>query len=415
MQKTPLLVGRLRRPTSFLRTNSDGTSKNHFFLVKINPYNKIIIDAEIKNRIFIKMNRQIQTITEKNRFDGIINKYFQSNSLFYKSQSGNILVQYLGIINGMAEIKFPDSIGVPDECVFFTSQDEKVIISYMAKEDQKSEEIALYNPSSFQIVSSTRDENRRDVVKVKNALLYARNMISEHHIYDNIKKNHEKVEKIKKLIMQNEADSKNLFKIKILSEISNDTRRNFFKEFNRPLFVSSRFKDENDSRNIDIKYYLNHIYSNDNDLMNESSIISEISVPIIYQKKINIGYLQVNSSSVLTLSALHNYKRLAMIIENKIIENKIIEEEENGFLVSNISPGGLCIVYKDNGKRNIFMKKGLTYFDILLPYRQKVSLVSEVRHIVDMPNDVKKIGFKILEIDKQGEKFLTKYLKELTL
>ena len=56
--------------------------------------------------------------------------------------------------------------------------------------------------------------------------------------------------------------------------------------------------------------------------MNESSIISEITVPIIYQNKIILGYIQVNSSSVLSLSALHNYKRLAMIIENKIIEEE---------------------------------------------------------------------------------------------
>ena len=125
------------------------------------------------------MNREIQTITEKNRFDGIINKYFQSNSLFYKSQSGNIQVKYLGSSNGMAEIKFPNSIGVPDECVLFTSQDETVVISYMAKKGQKSEEIALYNPSSFQIVSSSRNEIRRDVTRDKNSLLYARNMISE--------------------------------------------------------------------------------------------------------------------------------------------------------------------------------------------------------------------------------------------
>ena len=99
--------------------------------------------------------------------------------------------------------------------------------------------------------------------------------------------------------------------------------------------------------------------------------------------------------------------------ENKLL--KIIEEEENSFLVSDISPEGICIVYRENDNRDIFIQKGLTYFDIMFPFRQKVSLVTEVMHIIDMPNDVKKIGLKIVEIDNQGEKFLTKYLNDLVL
>jgi hypothetical protein len=359
------------------------------------------------------MNRQIRTITEKKRFESIINKYFASSSLFYKSKSGNIEVQYLGNENGMAEIKFPNSIGIPDECVLFTSKDETTVISYMAKKGQKSDEIALYNPSSFQIVYSSRSEKRYNLQTDEKTVLYARNMISESHLIDAFNIHDKKINQLKNLLLQNGVDTQHRIKINFLHEIVDESRIIFFRKFKRALFIPSRYNDKNDAKNADLKYYLDSIFETDDYFKKNPKIISEISVPIMYKNKIIIGYIQVNSDSLLSLSALQNYKRMALVIENKIVESKIIEDSEREFLISNISSTGVCIVFKENGTIEKFQKNSLVYFEIMLPFRQKVELNTEVRHIIDLPNNVKKIGFKIIDIDKQGNDFFKNYIDKL--
>ena len=155
------------------------------------------------------------------------------------------------------------------------------------------------------------------------------------------------------------------------------------------------------------------LLSKDYYLTNRRQYISEISVPILYRTKIPFGYVQVNNVKPLTEAAIAVIKRVAMIVEELFKKNDVFPSTDEKMLVSNVSKGGLGIVFKD--RRIIrFFKEGCTvFFELILPGNKKATMLGLVRNISIMENKLIKVGIKIEDIDALSEVHYDEFLETI--
>lgn len=355
------------------------------------------------------MNKEIRTITERDKFDNILNQ-FHSSKVFVKSKSGNIEVTYLGQREGHTALHFPMNI-TPSNCSIFTRSGDDILISYLSFHEKKNEEVFLFDPYKIQIVTSPRYDRRKALSFDSKDIIFATNIISDSLIKESLDKKNILVRKIKEAIQNNKKNDFEYLKIFFSNEEVNDPRLKFFHDYRIPIVLSDYMKKEISQSERLLKLYLDNIYSKDNALQNMKNLRSEISIPITYNNKIPYGYIQANSSMPMAKSSLQSLKSTAVFAENKIKESKIFSEYTHKFLVSDISARGLGIVFKEKDYLPIYKTGNHVSLDMSLPQRKKASILADVRHVDILSNNIIKVGFYIKNMDDRSSENYNKFLR----
>lgn len=363
-------------------------------------------------------NEAIKTFTSEEEFVKIFTDIFSNFHSFFKVKNSLKLVKFISYSGGKAVFEIEDEETMPEHCHILSRDSSENSIYAFLKFIKKEDSITyVFSPIKIQIAYNPRKEERKilDSVNIPAHRLFTINMISEFTIKSGLelyKKNVVSIESTIKLKLEKSFKKIKIFFIHHGKDSSN--RMNYFKGNISPIFIPN-INSEPDNKNKEIlKYYKETIYANDNDLKSNSELISEISVPIVYNMKIPYGYVQVNNAEPFTESIMQTVKKMAVIINELLNKHGIFQKAEEKITVSDVSKTGIGIVFKDKQCIKYFAQDQQVYFDLLLSDNKKINILADVKHI-SIKGSIYKVGCKILEIDALSEVYYDEYLESIGL
>ncbi len=350
------------------------------------------------------MAQQITTITERERFQDIFYKFFAVNDVYLRTKSGDLKIKFFGYTEGLAAFRIPFVKNLRENNLIFTRSGSNIIYAHMKFAEKQEEDMYILYPEKIQVITEGRREQRTSIANAAGkAVLYTTNIISDFIIENSIALDLKKADKVKEILRFDMEKQFQHIKIYFCNEGASDPRMKYFMENKVPIFISdvSRQPTEQDQR----KYndYINNIYSKDYFLINRKKFVSEISVPILYKAKIPYGYIQINTFNALSESTVTLIKRMAIVAEEIFHKFGIFPVSEEKLLVSDISKGGLSIVFKERKFIRYFKERSLVYFDLIFPENKKASILAVVRNISLLENKIIKIGCEVKEMDALSE------------
>ena len=351
------------------------------------------------------------------RVKEIFNRYFSGRLAFIKSGNGNLNVKYFGYTAGMVAFRIQSAKKFFDECLIFTKYNEYLIYAYLKFAEKQEDTLYLFRPIKVQIIFSKRRENRRKIEfeNESKEVVYISNVLPDFIINNSLALTQKQMDLIKETVV---FDLKNLFdynRIFMINEKANDPRMNYFLEDKTPIVIANLKTKPQKNHEKMFNHYTSHIYPEDFYLSQRKNLISEISVPVLYEALLPYGYIQVNNTTLLTEPGVAGVKRMALILENLIKKNKVFPVSAERLLVSDVSMHGIGIVFNERKFIRNFKDGSQVYLKLLLPEDKGASIVAVVRHIGFMENKIIKIGLEIKEIDDLSRGNYDEYLGALGL
>lgn len=360
------------------------------------------------------MAESITTITDKSQFGALFTANFLNNSeIFVKTKSGDLKIQYLGFTDDNVAIRIPRVKNVPDTIlVFARNGDNTVYVSL--KVIESTEDTFVFLPIKFQIIAEKRREDRIEAGAPSGKdILYVSNIMSDSYIQSALQSAEKKVDYVKERITYDLRGKFDRLRIIMINEMQFDPRMKHLQETRMPLFVNNLNGTPEPKYEKDFAFYKAEIYAKDYKLASQKELISEISIPIIYRNFIAYGYIQVNNATPMTEAHLSVMKRMATSINELFLKDNIFEPAKEKFLVSDISKGGLGIVFKDRRQTRYFRKDSMVSLDVILPTQKRATLGVVIRNTTFMDNGIIKIGAQIVNIDAISEVNYDEYLEKL--
>jgi len=351
----------------------------------------------------------IKTVTDKKQFEFLLSNFFNGNSVFIKTSSGNINLQFLGYSEGNAAFRIPHVKSIPDNVVVYVRHGHNNIYLSM-KFIERSEDTFLFIPIKFQIISESRKEDRK-LVQVEGggkSIIYVNNLVTEYMLHRELSTAEKKIDKVKEVA---EFELKKKFEyVKILFsyEAKTDSRFKFILANSRALYVPNLNEDPLPELEDDFNHYINNIYRTDLNVSSRNQFISEITAPVMYNEVIPYGYVQVNGSQPFTEGILEVCKRMTIVVDQLLKKNHLLTPLADKFLISDLSAGGVGFVFKEKRLIRYFQEGSKVSFEIMLPTRKKAVMGAIVRNITFMENNIIKIG---VEIDKMSDTCRENYME----
>ena len=341
----------------------------------------------------------IKTVTDKNQFQFLLDNFFEGKNVFIKTSNGSINLQFLGYSDGNVAFRIPFVKSVSDQVVVFVRQNANTIYLSM-KFIERSEDTFIFIPLKFQIISEYRKEDRKLVgIEGGKNILYIDNIVTDLILVRALSTADKKTDKIKEIA---EFELKKKFenvKIVFIHETKKDTRLKHVVATAKSIFVSNLNVDPEPEREEEFNYYINNIYKSDFAVSSRNRYISEVTIPVMFNNIIPYGYLQVNSSSVITDGLFEVVKRMAIVIDQLLKKNNLFMPIDSKFLISDMSNSGLGFVFKEKKYIRYFQEGGKISFTIMLPTMKKAVIGAIVRNITFMENRIMKIGCEINIMD----------------
>ena len=360
------------------------------------------------------MIKGVKTITDRNLFHNILQKFFYNKASFIYSQKANVEVKFLATADGLVNIQVPFPLEEEKNCIVFTRSGNNVIFVFLKYISHKAEDILVFNPAKFQIMSLERKNDRRSFAEnsTDKSLLYITNFISDKMIGSSLVSQGNTLKRIKEIIKYDHLKEYEYLKVFFWNENLSDPRMKYFYNNRNPIFISDINEDDKDNMH---KYFKNNIYNQDSYLLNHGELISEISVPILYNSKIPYGYIQVNKSSPFSRFTISIVQRLASIIDELGRKTNLFSVSNDKLLVSDISKTGVGIVFNNEKYIPYYKKDSYVSMDLLLPQLKKASILADVRHLEMMHNKTIKVGFEIKDMDSKSKEVYDKFLGSITM
>ncbi len=361
------------------------------------------------------MVSNIKTITNRKSFETILNRFFLNSTAFVKSNNGNIQVRFLECSGGLAIVKIPMVLKSPDNSLIFTRHKDTVICAYLRFCEARSKDIFVFNPVMFQVMSAERKDVRKllNIRDRNKELIFATNVISDYNIRNSISHEKQKVERIKEIIKYNNEQNYKHLKLYFCEQGMKDSRMKYFYSKRSPIFIPDFQKFTIRNQDELLYFYMNNIYKKDRFLNIRQEFRSEVSVPILYNTKIPYGYIQVNETSPFSRTALSVIQRIAVLANELGNELKIFTASGDRLLVSDVSTGGLGVVFKDSKLIPNYKQDSYVSLDMLLPQNKKASILADVRHLEMMENKVIKVGFEIKDMDNLSVSNYESFLRRI--
>ena len=352
------------------------------------------------------MSGTIETITDRSAFEKIFYENFSSGDLFLKTSNGNLKIAFLGYTDGQIAFRIPYIKSMPDTALVFARREETTVYIEIKTVEKQESDVFIFTPLKVQVIYSSRREDRMSVGNQAGAksLLFVTNAASDFNLYDSIS-----LEKKKMLIIKDKilSDLKKIFTdvvVYFCSEDIGDPRMRYFREnANAPILIANIDKPEPGKEAVHA-FYKEFIYSKEQYNMKRKGLISEISVPVLYKGMIPFGFIQINSSVTLDPSYLQILLRVASLSDQMTARGGIFKGIcTDRLLVSDVSRGGIGIVFKDRKYIRFFKENGTVSFDLTLPNGSIVLISATVKNIVLQENKVIKVGCAIRQIDPKGK------------
>jgi hypothetical protein len=351
------------------------------------------------------MFEKIKTITDEGEFKNIFYKFFIDHDAFLNLKDGKIKVRFFGYTSGQAAFRISQMKNVPDECLIITKMNNSMIYAYLRFIEKQEDNIFIFAPTKFQIITSSRGEDRSslDVDAGGKHLVFVANIISDFIIENTLVQRIKKIDRIREQVSDEMENAFDYIRVYLRNEGTADPRMKYFLSEKTPIFIPDLSKKKSGSGDTFFKFYIDNIHSRDHQLQKRKEIISEISVPFLYQSKMPYGYLQVNGKTPFAKETLSSVKKFSVYIDEQFRANEIFSKSSEKFIVNSLSKSGFGIVFKERKYIRYFKKDSMVYLDMILPGNKRASILVMVKHISVLPNKTITIGFEISEIDALGE------------
>lgn len=341
----------------------------------------------------------IKTVTDKSQFEFILNNFYINNTIYIKTNSGNLNLTYLGFSEGNVAFRIPYVKSIPDNVVVFVRHNNNTIYLSM-KFLERSEDTFVFIPIKFQIISESRKEDRKLIgIEGGKSIIYINNLVTDYIITRALATADKKIDKVKEIA---EFELKKKFdhvKIIFLHEAKMDARLKHILSTSRPIFIPNLNVDPEPEDEEEFNNYVNNIYKGDISISSRNKYVSEITVPILFNSIIPYGYIQVNNTRALSEGLLEVCKRMAIVIDQLFKKNNLVSPMGEKFLVSDLSKGGLGFVFKDKRILRYVQENSEICFDIMLPTKKKSIIGAVVRNVSFLENRIIKVGCEINKID----------------
>ena len=360
------------------------------------------------------MPEQIRTITDKGQFPKIFSLFFANNDVFLKTASGDLKIVYMGFADGTVAFKIPYVKNMPDSCVILTRKDSYIVSGVFKLKEKDADDMYVFYPVQFQIISNPRKEERIDLGTGK-SVLFITNLISDYILQNSLALSLKKVENIKEILRFDLEKRFTYVKIYFMNEGMSDPRMKYFYANPVPLFVPNMNAQPDAKFEKQFNTYINEIYAKDYLLQNRKNLIAEIAVPVLYHGKIPYGYIQVNSDKPLTDGIFSVIKRLGVVADELFKKNKLFLPETDKLLIADASFSGIGIVFRERKYIRYFKEGSYVIGDMLLPGSTKANVLCVVRNIALMENKIIKVGCQIKDLDALSEVHYHEYLESVGL
>lgn len=357
------------------------------------------------------MPDQIKTVTDSSQFQFILDNFFAQRTVYIKTNSGNLDIQYLGYSDGKVAFRIPHVKTLPEMVVVFTRHKTNTI--YLSiKTMERNEDTFVFLPVKFQILSESRKEDRKLVnIEGGKSIMYIDNLITDYVIERGLAISEKKIDKVKEFA---EFELKKKFeyvKIVFINESKTDIRLKHVLDNGGNIYIPNLNVEPDPAMLESYNYYINNIYKSDVTLSSRTKYIAEITVPILYNGIIVYGYLQVNSMQPFTDGILEVCRRMTIVINQLMIKNGFFASVGDRFLLVDLSESGLSFVFKDKKYLRYFVEGSKIAFSVLLPTQKKSVIGAIVRNINVMDNGIIKLGCEIFIMDSTSRANYNEFLE----
>lgn len=359
------------------------------------------------------MGHQIETVTDKERFPEILDTHYKGSRVIVKLSNGNAIAEYAGRSESTVAFKVHNVKNLPKECLFISRDNYRFICGTMKQIEQQEDQLFIFTPEKFQIISSERREQRLSTGGEGKQIIFITNIMSNMLLSNDMILEKKKIDKIREHIEDGLDKAYENIRVYFISDRMLDARMKFFLTNPKPIFIPD-IKEEASAEDADIyRNYINNIYSADY-IFKNSKISSEISIPFLYQMKMPYGYIQINSLNKLDKNIFKNLKQYSAGVARIFDQNRIFKPSMDRFLVADVSKNGFGIAFRDRKLLRQFKENTNVTLDMRLPESSRASIYATVRHITIRETKIISVGFEIIEMDAIGETAYEDFLNSIT-
>jgi len=357
------------------------------------------------------MAEKIKTVTDKSQFGFLFENFFKGGSVFIKTSSGNIALQFMGYNNDKVAFKIPLIKSSPDSVVVFTRRNNNTLYLYM-KYVERNEDVFVFVPVQFQILTEIRKEERTTFDPAGGrSIIYLRNLITDYIIERSLAVQDRKIDKIKDYVEYELKGKFDHVKIAFISENKQDNRLRHIKNTSQSIYMPNLNVDPEKSQEDMHNHYINYIYRSDIAISSRNRYISEASVPIVYNNAIIYGYIQVNSTQPIEEEMYDYVKKMCAVVNHLMIKQQMLQPLPEKFLLADISHSGLSFVFKEKKFLRYFEEGSRINFELLFPTGKSATVGAIIRNISHLANRIIKVGCEIFDMDNASRKSFEEFVQ----
>ncbi|TAL29405.1 MAG: hypothetical protein EPN93_21570 [Spirochaetes bacterium] len=363
------------------------------------------------------MADEIRTITDASQQEKIFYKFFMRREVYLKTKSGDLKIHFYGYTQGQIALRIPFVKNMYDSCLIFTRSEGYTIYASLKLVEKQEEEVYTFFPLKMQIINAARREDRKSTGFTEGAksVIRVTNIVSDFIVQNSLAMENKKVDKVRDAVRADLEKQFKFVKLYFCSEGTTDVRMKHFMENKVPYLIPEIGKKESVGNESVYNTYINTIFAKDYALSNKKDIISELAVPVLYKARLPYGYIQANHTARLSEAHMSLVKRIATRVDEVFTRSKLFPVPEEKFLVSDLSKGGVGIVFKERRFIRYFREGSQVVFDIILPGNKKATCIASVRNIAILENKIIKIGCQIKELDPLSEVNYDEFLESAGL
>ncbi|MGL4370667.1 MAG: hypothetical protein ACRCUT_13495, partial [Spirochaetota bacterium] len=312
----------------------------------------------------------IKTISDRSEFDRIFYDNFPNNDVFLKTSNGNLKIAFLGYSDGQVAFRIPYIKSMPDTALVFTRKNEMTIYAEIRTIEKQEAEVFVFTPKRMQIIFASRREDRTPAAgKEGKSLLFITNIASDFNLFDCISLEKKKVEIIKERVLTDLKKMSQFANVYFCNEDAGDQRMRYFKENSgAPLVITHIDQKPPAGKEASHAFYKEFIFSKEQFSMRRHSLVSEITVPVLYHGMIPFGFIQIKGTAPLNPSYVQILQRAALLSEQMMVKGGVMKDIcTERLLVADLSRLGNGIVFKDRKYIKFFKEKNAVFYEMILP------------------------------------------------
>jgi hypothetical protein len=361
------------------------------------------------------MTDKIKTVTDKSQYGFLLDNFFKGRSVFIKTNSGNIGLQYMGYTEEKVVFKIPLMKSSPDSVVVFTRRNANTFYLSL-KYVERNDDVFVFTPIKFQILSGLRREERTSLdSSIGRNIIYLNNLITDYIIERSLATIERKIDKIKDFV---ESELKKKFdhvKVGFINDNKLDNRLRHIKNTSQSIYMPDLNVDPEPSQEEAYNYYINNIYRSDIAISSRNKYIAEVTSPIVYNNSIIYGYIQVNSTQAIDEDMFVYVTKMCTVVNHLMVKQQMLVPLPDKFLLADISHSGLGFVFKEKKFLRYFEEGSRINFDILFPTQKTAIVGAIIRNITFLDNRIIKAGCEIFDMDNNSRINYEEFVQTVTV